>query len=411
MNEHQKQLHSIDELKIKLIDYFLLIGIVFASLVFINGRIPVNESSFDIYNIFDLIFILLMYGVYYLRNRISLKFKTGLIIATLFAVYVADMYQNGLYSTLEIIVVMIPFLAILAYELKWAMILFTIVFLTYVSIACGYLSGIIGDQLTHPSQLVTYKWVNNGIIFSIVSIIIALLVHRLYQSQLEIIKEQDQSYQVLELQDQELKLNIAEKKVLLQEIHHRVKNNLAVVSGLLELQSSLAPDDFTKSTLKLSTNRILSISKVHELLYQSEDVSRIKFKKYIQELSDIIIDSFNKTERYIYLELDINIDYLNINHGVPIGIILNELMTNSLKHGFNQPQDEYKIQISAIEEDDFFRIIYADNGSGVTHSDPDKKPGLGKTLIESLLSQIDAEFELTTENKYLLSFRFPKEIS
>ncbi len=405
------KIFSIEALKTRLIDYFLLIGAVFASLVFVTGRYPLGENSFDLFNFFDLLYIVLLFSVFYFRNRLSLQFKTGLIIVTIYAAYLADMYQNGLYSTLEIIVVMIPFLGILVYELKWAIVLFLLVLASYILIVYGYLNGYITDDFSHPSQLVTYKWINNGIIFSIVSSIIALLVHKLSQSLIEIIDQQDQNYKILVQQDQELKQNIEEKKVLLQEIHHRVKNNLAVVSGLLDLQSNLAPDDFSRSTLKLSTNRILSISKVHELLYQSEDVSRIHFKKYVQELADIILGSFNKNGLDIKLDLDINIHYLNVNHGVPVGIILNELLTNSLKHGFNEAQDCYKIQISAIEEDDFFDITYQDNGSGVVKQDPNKKPGLGKTLIESLLSQIEAEYHLKTDNLYQMSFRFPKELS
>lgn len=197
--------------------------------------------------------------------------------------------------------------------------------------------------------------------------------------------------------------------MLLQEIHHRVKNNLAVVSGLLDLQSNRAPDDFSRTTLKLSTNRILSISKVHELLYQSEDISRIHFKQYVKELADIIIDSFNKTGKEVKLSLDVHIPYLNINHGVPVGIILNELITNSLKHGFSQHQENYQITISALEEMDHYSITYADNGSGITLSESENSVGgLGKTLIESLLQQIEATYTLNTENKYQLSFRFPK---
>ncbi|MCR9131857.1 MAG: sensor histidine kinase [bacterium] len=411
MSINKEIITSIEVLKTKLIDYFLLLGAVFASLVFVAGRFPLDQPDFDVYNYFDLSFIVLLYAVFIFRNSLSLAFKTGLIIATIYAAYLGDMIQNGLYSTIELIVVMIPFLAILVYKLKWAIILFIIVLLSYIAIAYGYLNGyLVGDE-PHPTQLIAYKWVNNGIIFSIVSIIIALLVQKLNDSLLRIIGQQDDNYEVLKLQDQELKQNIEEKKVLLQEIHHRVKNNLAVVSGLLDLQSNLAPDDFSRATLKLSTNRILSISKVHELLYQSDDVSRIHLERYIKELAQIIIDSFNKTGKDISLQLDINIHYLSVNHGVPIGIILNELITNSLKHGFNSPQEDYVIRISAIEEANHFEIVYQDNGSGVDTSNHKKQPGLGKTLIESLLTQIEASFHLETENKYLMSFRFPKVYS
>ncbi|MBO6585004.1 MAG: sensor histidine kinase [Gracilimonas sp.] len=322
-----------------------------------------------------------------------------------------DLYQHGLSSTVKPVFVFIPFTGILVFKVRWAIFIYLVSILTYAIIAYGYLTGQIPPGLMDPALNVPYKWAVNGVILSLVGIIIAMFVHIFIQSIIQIIEQQDQSYEVLEHQDRELKQNIEEKKVLLQEIHHRVKNNLAVVSGLLDLQSGMAPDDFSRSALKLSTNRILSISKVHELLYQSEDVSRIHFKKYIKELAGIILDSFNKTGLEINLKLDIDIQYLNVNHGVPIGIILNELITNSLKHGFNEAQESYQIHISAFEEDEHYKIIYQDNGSGVVVNKSEKLSGLGITLVDSLLTQIEAESQLKTDGMYHLSFRFPKELS
>ncbi|HAW79284.1 MAG TPA: hypothetical protein DCX27_05925, partial [Balneola sp.] len=175
-------------------------------------------------------------------------------------------YQHGLYSTVKSIIIFIPFLGVLVYEVKWAVLIFIITMITYTLIAYGYLSGQLFPGSLDPTLNLPYKWIVNGILLSLVAIIVAMFMHNFNQSLLQIIEQQDISYNVLEQQEQELKISVEEKNVLLQEIHHRVKNNLAVVSGLLDLQSNLAPDTFTRSALKLSTNRIISISKVHELL-------------------------------------------------------------------------------------------------------------------------------------------------
>ncbi len=411
MTVNHEQRISIKSIKTKLIDNFVLYGAIFASVVFLIPQIPFEPENLNFYNYIDFITIVSLFAIYFNRRRLSLSFKGSFIIFAVYLFFLADLYQRGIYSIVKPVVVFIPFLGVLVYKVRWAVLLFVITMITYAVIAYGYLSGHLFPGTLDPALNIPYKWIVNGILLALVGIIVAMFMHIFNQSLLKIIEQQDKSYKVLEEQDQVLKQSIEEKKVLLQEIHHRVKNNLAVVSGLLDLQSSLAPDDFSRSTLKLSTNRILSISKVHELLYQSDDVSRIHLKKYIKELANIIIDSFNKTGLDIDLKLDINIPYLSVNHGVPVGIILNELITNSLKHGFNQPQDSYEIKISAFEEENHFEIIYRDNGSGVIDTDDEKQPGLGITLVESLLTQIEAESRLKTDGRYQMSFRFPKEIS
>ncbi|WP_421773139.1 sensor histidine kinase [Gracilimonas sp.] len=402
---------SIESVKTKLIDNFILYGAIISLIAFVVPQIPFKVENLDFYNYLDLTSIVAVFVAYYFRKRLSLLFKGSFVLLAVYVFFVADLYQNGIYSTVKPVFVFIPFLAIIVYEVKWAVLFFVVSIVTYVIIAYGYLSGQLSPGYLDPALNIPYKWIVNGIILSLVSMIIAMFIHIFNQSLMKIIEQQDENYRVLEQQDLELKQNIEEKNVLLQEIHHRVKNNLAVVSGLLDLQSGLATDEFSRSALKLSTNRILSISKVHELIYQSEDVSRIHLKKYIRELADIIIESFNKAGRDIDVKLDINIHYLNVNHGVPIGIILNELITNSLKHGFNKLQDSYLIQISAFEEEEHYKIVYQDNGSGVTDQKPDKLTGLGATLVDSLLTQIEAESKLITTGMYQLSFRFPKEIS
>jgi len=200
--------------------------------------------------------------------------------------------------------------------------------------------------------------------------------------------------------------NLNEKNILLQEIHHRVKNNLAVVSGLLTLQSLKISDDKTKFILDKSTNRIMSIAKVHEMLYESKNFNKIPFKRYINELTTIILDSMNNDGKLINFETNILIDYISINHGVPLGIIFNELITNSVKYGFDG-NFENKIQITVSQNNDRFEVVYEDNGCGIEDFEFASSKSLGFTLIQSLMQQIEAEFEYDTTNKFKLNFSFP----
>lgn len=204
--------------------------------------------------------------------------------------------------------------------------------------------------------------------------------------------------------------NLEEKSVLLQEIHHRVKNNLAVVSGLLELQSYNIEDDKTKLILRKSTNRILSIAKVHEMLYESKNFTKIPFKRYINELTEIIIDSLNIDGSDISISTNISVQHVNINHGVPLGIIFNELITNSIKYGFNGQNDKI-IEIYVDKSEDLYTVIYRDNGIGIENFEAATSKSLGFTLIHSLLDQIEAEYQYDTDNKFELTFRFSPHIA
>tara|TARA_B100001109_G_C18774055_1_gene432192 strand:- start:275 stop:991 length:717 start_codon:yes stop_codon:yes gene_type:complete len=207
--------------------------------------------------------------------------------------------------------------------------------------------------------------------------------------------------------DELLQENLREKNVLLQEIHHRVKNNLAIVSGLLELQSLKEKDKTIQNTLKKSTNRIMSIAKVHQFLYQSESFDKIPFKMYIDQLAEVILSTMNSDQKQITFNSNISVDYLNINNGVPLGIIVNELITNSIKYGF--PDDDgNEISISISETDNRIVFNYRDNGVGIADFESASSKSLGFSLINSLLTQIQATSNYHTEEHFELSFSYPK---
>ncbi|MBO6792392.1 MAG: hypothetical protein JJ895_00685 [Balneolaceae bacterium] len=406
-NEAENFTNTINSIKNKLVNRFLFYGLIIALFaIFIPTLLNPNNLTIDFY--FDLVNLFALASVYFFRTKLSLSFKIGYLILIVYSFFVTNLYQHGLSSVANAILVLVPFLSILVFTAKQTVAIHVFSMVSFFLISIIHIERpFTFENPEFTNDLI--EWFIYAMILTLVCLVVAFLVFNLNNSLFRLIKNYESNYLKLQKQDTVLKQNIDDKEVLLQEIHHRVKNNLAVVSGLLELQSNRAPDEFSRTTLKLSTNRILSISKVHELLYQSEDMSRIHLKKYVKELAEIIIESFNKTGKHIELEMDIHVQYLNINHGVPVGIILNELMTNSLKHGFNRKQDEYTIRITAFEEKDHYEISYQDNGTGIEVDKTEKPRGLGQTLIKSLLIQLAAEHHLNTEGKYQMSFRFPKK--
>jgi PAS domain S-box-containing protein len=191
-----------------------------------------------------------------------------------------------------------------------------------------------------------------------------------------------------------LKKSISEKEMLLKEIHHRVKNNLMVISSLLNLQSHFVTDKKYLDIFKESQNRAKSMALIHEKLYRSTDLKRINFGEYIRTLS---IDLFNS---YVYdnspITLDLNVDelMLDINTAVPLGLIVNELVSNSLKHAFPNGR-EGKISIGFHQMNDKFLLMVKDDGIGFPDDLDFRNTGsLGLQLVNGLTDQIDGKLEL-----------------
>ncbi len=194
--------------------------------------------------------------------------------------------------------------------------------------------------------------------------------------------------------EQRIMDSLREKEVLLKEIHHRVKNNLAVISSLLYLQSTYTRDEETARILQESQDRVRSMALVHETLYRSENFAAVDFAEYAQILAGQLFGIYGPTAGNIRLKTDLEKVKMPIDVAVPCGLILNELISNSLKHAFpNGKMGEILVALHA-REDGSFLIEVADNGVGLP-ADPDMKAtqSLGLRLIQSLTRQIDGRVE------------------
>ncbi|WP_445664562.1 two-component regulator propeller domain-containing protein [Fodinibius sp. AD559] len=220
--------------------------------------------------------------------------------------------------------------------------------------------------------------------------------------------EKQRLEELVDEQTKDLQEALAEKEVLIKEIHHRVKNNLAVISGLLELQRGYAENDFVNRVLSESQRRVQSISMIHEKLYQNERLAEIDFEKYIRELVDIIAYSFNYTDKEIEVDIDIDDFKLGVSQGIPCGLMLNELVSNSYEHAFTD-QENGKIEISAEhKQEGKIKLVVKDDGKGLPEDFSIGENGsLGLTLIDTLSGQLQGEYVLeNTENgmQFILEF-------
>ncbi len=192
----------------------------------------------------------------------------------------------------------------------------------------------------------------------------------------------------------DLKKTIKEKNVLLSEVHHRVKNNMQIISSLLNLQTHYVSDDKTISILKESQDRVKAMAILYEKLYLSDDLTEINFEEYIQGLIKGLFYTHNVEEGQISTTIEIENIFLNIETSIPCGLIISELVSNSLKHAFSNGR-KGKISLSLQSVGDKFELIVSDNGIGFPEDlDFRNTDSLGLQLVNNLVNQIDGEISL-----------------
>lgn len=191
--------------------------------------------------------------------------------------------------------------------------------------------------------------------------------------------------------------SLREKELLLMEVHHRVKNNMAIISSLLNIQASHVKNDQVKTILKENVSRVKSMALIHQMLYEQNNFLEIDFGMYLKKLSDGIGVNYRSMNDHINTEIDAPGIRFDISHAVPIALIVNELITNAYKHAYNR-QETFTIKVSAIREHNINTIIVSDNGIGLPNNfDIDKTTGIGLNLVKGLIDQLGGEL-ITRQN-------------
>ncbi|PAU95912.1 hypothetical protein CK503_02340 [Aliifodinibius salipaludis] len=203
-----------------------------------------------------------------------------------------------------------------------------------------------------------------------------------------------------------IKQSLKDKEVLLAEVHDRVKNNLAVITGMLQMQIWEAENDHVVSALQQSHLRIRSIALVHEKLYQSENLSFIELDKYVNELIENIHSTYSSKKSEIEITTELQRIVLNINQAIPCSLLINELVINSLKHAFDDGQ-EGQIKVFLKEVDNNVTLTVQDNGKGF--SEGEDSESLGITLIKTLAKQLDGTVRFRNKNGANISVLFKTE--
>ncbi|MGD8428434.1 MAG: sensor histidine kinase, partial [Balneolaceae bacterium] len=204
----------------------------------------------------------------------------------------------------------------------------------------------------------------------------------------------------------EIQQSLHEKEVLLREIHHRVKNNLSIISGLIELQLDGTQDGKARQVLKDSQSRIYSMAMIHEKLYETESLSSIRLDTYLRELVEAIHGTFMEYSNSVSLEFDMDAASLVIDKIVPCGLLINELVVNAFKHAFTE-NGKGILRIGLQRENGFARLTIADNGPGLPEDFTLEDTGsLGSMLIRTFAAQLEARTSIENRDGAKFTFTF-----
>lgn len=208
----------------------------------------------------------------------------------------------------------------------------------------------------------------------------------------------------------ELSTKNDENVLLLKEIHRRVKNNLEVVSGLLALQSAKIDDPNMQEVMLSSQNRVNSMGILHQKLYQSEHLAFIEMKDYFKNLCTNILDSYNETDR-IKVNIEMKELELDVDSAVPLGLIVNELLTNSLKYAFPKGQKgNIELSLKKLDNENY-QLRISDNGVGKSLDAKAKGTGFGTQLVELLTRQIDGKMLQDVSNGTMILINFERQVT
>jgi two-component sensor histidine kinase len=247
------------------------------------------------------------------------------------------------------------------------------------------------DQIKSSRLSSQKKWIG-GLIFGLATL--AFLLYRLFRQKQQINEQNERIIKTLD-----------EKELLLKEIHHRVKNNLQLISSLLSLQSRSIEDDVARQAIDEGQARVRSMALIHQDLYNKDNLTAVNTREYLSKLTQELAYTFGVSSN---IEIQLNVDdmLIDVSTIVPVGLIINELVTNSMKYAFPD-QSSGKITISLSESDQKLNLMVKDNGIGY-NPDSKRTGSFGLTLIKALTKQLDGDMEMKFDPGTEINITFKK---
>lgn len=200
---------------------------------------------------------------------------------------------------------------------------------------------------------------------------------------------------------------LAAREMLFKETHHRIKNNLQVVSSLLQMQAAKSADPQVRGVLQETQGRIQSIGLLHNILYTTDDVSSVDLRSYLQRLIHVLAQGYGAEERGIAIRLELEPVSVTMERAVPVGLVVTEVVTNAFKHAF-PPGWTGEVCVSIRQHDSDFQIVVKDTGAGMPEQTA-APGGLGQTIIRAMVAQLDGQFTIARDGGTVFRMIIPAE--
>lgn len=238
------------------------------------------------------------------------------------------------------------------------------------------------------------------IVYPLATMVIGKVLHDHFYSK-KLIEDLRESQQALNT-------SLNEKKVLLAEIHHRVKNNLAIISSLISMQSELFTDDEARMLLQETEGRIRSMSLIHELVYQNESYEFVEMNRYLREFEQVVHTMYGQEHQQVNIVISADNVFLNLNRAIPCALIINELITNAYKHAFTG-RASGEISVRFTEKKENYVLVVNDNGLGLPDNfNPADATSFGFTIVYGLAQQLQGRVLYHSEEGTSFTVMFPK---
>jgi two-component sensor histidine kinase len=222
----------------------------------------------------------------------------------------------------------------------------------------------------------------------------------------EMMKKLEEERDTIVAREQQLAASLGEKEILLREVHHRVKNNLQIIISLLNLQLGAVGDGGKGAVLQESVNRVQAMSRIHESLYRDEDFSVPQLEQYIDEVISYLVQTYRKENVSLRVNRSVSFTGFDLDQAVLTGLIINELVSNTVKHAF-EGRREGTLSIILSEQDEHITLIVKDDGIGMSEGSPGPGDTLGLKLVEALSQQLGGSFSIRENGGTECTVRFP----
>ncbi len=390
---------SMVEVRNRLADFTLVLFTVLGLPAIITSLLRVREFGWMSSMYIHLGVYLLLVALCLLRTRIPHQIKAGMVLALLFILGSASFPTfatagSGVFFYLAIVV-----LGTLFYGFRGGSIAMIVCLAGLFTALAATLSGYIDPSVDLNLYAVSVSsWSSKIASFTLLGVLCLGLMSLMQKWLLGSIKDMGEEIDERRRTESHLQSSLAEKEVLLREVHHRVKSNLQVIMGLLDLHLSRANTPLDSRAISDSKSRLKVMAQIHENLYGSKDLTNIDFSKFLENLATGIVVSLGIETDNVGLDLKLEPIDLNVDTAIPCGLIVNELLTNSLKYAF-KGRDAGVIRIEFSLANDLYTLVVADDGVGFSRGDDQTRgTNLGMTLIEAISHQLGAETTWNTEN-------------